>query len=80
MTRLRTPAPVVSFALNMRSEGGGVRATGRVFGKSHSTISLWEKRLAETALHWSPPAPAAGDVTVEGDEVYTRVAKNLPPS
>jgi hypothetical protein len=23
--------------------------------------------------------PAGGDITVEGDEVYTRVGENLPP-
>ena len=58
----------------------GVRATGRTFGKSHSTILRWESRLAKQAEQWSPPAPAAADVTVEGDEVYTRVSENLPPS
>ncbi len=29
--------------------------------------------------NWSPSAPTGSDVTVEGDEVYTRVGKNLPP-
>lgn len=70
---------VVSLALNVRTEGMGVRATGRSFGKSHSTISRWERRLAKQASHWSPPAPEGADVTLEGDEVYTRVSENLPP-
>jgi len=26
-----------------------------------------------------PPAPTGGDITVEGDEVYTRVSENFPP-
>ena len=34
MARLRTPARVVSAALNVRSEGLGVRATGRSFSTS----------------------------------------------
>lgn len=79
MARLRTPASIVSFALSVRTEGMGVRATGRSFGKSHSTILRWEQRLAQQVAHWSPPAPGDGDVTLEGDEVYTRVGENLPP-
>ena len=78
MARLRTASSVVSYAIKARTEGMGVRAAGRTFGKSHTTIMRWEKRLADQAQNWSPPAPAASDVTVEGDEVYTRVGKNLP--
>jgi len=70
---------VVATAVNVRTEGLGVRATGRSFGKSHSTIIRWEQRLAAQASQWSPAAPKGGDVTVEGDEVYTRVGENLPP-
>ena len=58
--------------MNVRTEGMGVRATGRSLGKSHSTIIRWERRLADQAPEWSPPAPAMAQVTVEGDEVYTR--------
>jgi hypothetical protein len=38
MSRLRTPANVVSFALKMRTEGMGIRASGRVLEKSHTSI------------------------------------------
>jgi len=79
MARLRTPAIVVSAAINVRTEGLGVRATGRSFDKSHSTIIRWERRLAEQVSQWSPPAPDGADITLEGDEVYTRCAVNLPP-
>jgi len=79
MARLRTPATVVAAAINVRTEGLGVRATGRSFGKSHSTIIRWEQRLAEQVEQWSPPAPDGCDITLEGDEVYTRVGENLPP-
>lgn len=79
MARLRTPVSRVSAALNVRTEGLGVRATGRSFGKSHATIIRWEQRLAQQAQHWSPPAPSGADITLEGDEVYTRVGENLPP-
>jgi transposase len=79
MARLRTPALVVSAAINVRTEGLGVRATGRSFGKSHATIIRWERRVAQQGSQWSPPAPDGADVTLEGDEVYTRVGENLPP-
>ena len=79
MARLRTPSQVVEFALKNRSEGMGARATGRVFNQSHTTVLRWEERLAEFTDAWSPPAPEGSDVTLEGDEVYTRVGENLPP-
>jgi transposase-like protein len=79
MSRLRTPSAIVGAALNVRTEGLGVRATGRSFGKSHSTIMRWEQRLAQQSAAWSPPVPVGSDVTLEGDEVYTRVGENLPP-
>jgi transposase-like protein len=79
MARLRAPSSIVAFALNVRSEGMGVRATARSFGKSHSTLLRWEQRLARQVNSWSPPAPQDREVTLEGDEVYTRVAENLRP-
>ena len=79
MAGLRTSSTLVSYAINARTEGMGVRATGRTFGKSHSTILRWEKRLAEQAKKWSPPAQKESNVTIEGDEIYTRVGENLPP-
>ena len=79
MARLRTSPTIVSAAINVRTEGLGLRATGRSFGKSHATIINWERRLAAYDPQWSPPAPAGSDLTVEGDEVYTRVGENLPP-
>lgn len=80
MARLRSSSEVVSYAIGARTEGMGARATGRTWGKSHTTILRWEARLVHQAEQWSPPAPAGADVTVEGDEVYTRIRENLPPS
>jgi transposase-like protein len=79
MARLRTPSSVVEFALKNRSEGMGVRATERVYDRSHATILRWEERLADNTDAWSPPVPEGREVTLEGDEVYTRVGENLPP-
>jgi transposase-like protein len=79
MSRLRTPANLVSFALKMRTEGMGIRASGRVLEKSHTSIMRWEQKLAAQSEQWSPPVPAGSDITIEGDEVYTRAGENLPP-
>ncbi len=79
MARLRTPLETVSMALKVRGEGLGVRATGRVVGKSASRIIAWEERLSQQIAQWSPKAPEGGYVTIEGDELYTRVGENLPP-
>jgi transposase-like protein len=46
MSRLRTPASIVSYALKMRTEGMGIRASGRVLEKSHTSIMRWEEKLA----------------------------------
>ena len=79
MSRLRTPASIVSFALKMRTEGMGIRASGRVLEKSHTSIMRWEQKLVAQTQQWTPYAPAGGDITIEGDEVYTRVGENLSP-
>ncbi len=44
MARLGTSQKTVSLALKMRTEGMGIRASGRVLEKSHSTILRWEQR------------------------------------
>jgi len=67
------------MAMNIRSEGLGIRATGRVLKKSGGSIITWEKRLSAQLSNWSPNAPEGGEITLEGDEVYTRVGENLPP-
>lgn len=79
MARLRTRSTVVEYALKSRSEGMGMRATGRVYGKSHATIMRWEDRLAGQGEAWSPPAPVGSEITLERDEFYTRVGENFPP-
>lgn len=79
MARLRTAPETIALAMKVRSEGLGIRATGRVLEKSPASIITWEKRVSAQIPNWSPPAPEASEVTLEGDEVYTRVGENLPP-
>lgn len=78
MFGLRKPVEQVERVLALRSEGLGIRAISRVEHLSPATVILWENRLANKAEDWSPPAPEESDITVEGDEVYTRVEKNYP--
>ena len=80
MARLRTPLATVSLAIKAGSEGLGIRATARVFDKAPNTIITWEEHLSAQLKDWSPPAPDSSDVTLEGDELYTKVKENLPPS
>lgn len=79
MAGLRTPVATVEMAFKARHEGLGVRATARVVGKSASCITTWEERLSQQLTQWSPNTPDGGTVTMEGDELYTRVGENLPP-
>ena len=79
MFRLQTPLSTISLALKRRSEGMGIRASGSVLSKAHANISRWEKRLATQVTAGSPPAPDNSALTLEGDELYTRVGEHLPP-
>jgi transposase-like protein len=76
MARLRTAPETIALALKVRSEGLGIRATGRVLEKSAAIIITWEKRVSAQVTNWSPPAPEGSEITLEGDEVYTRVGEN----
>ncbi|MDX2243756.1 MAG: hypothetical protein NW224_24025 [Leptolyngbyaceae cyanobacterium bins.302] len=49
-SHLHTPSSITAAAVNGGIEGLGRRATGRTFGKSHSTIARWEERVAD-AVH-----------------------------
>jgi transposase-like protein len=79
IANLQTPVETIALAMKARSEGLGIRATGRVLGVAANSVINWEKHLAAALSNWSPPAPTKAEVTIEGDEVYTRVGENLPP-
>jgi hypothetical protein len=38
-----------------------------------------EERVSRQASEWLPSATGNADVTIEADELYTRVGENLPP-
>lgn len=78
MAQLRTPQSVVEAAIRARSEGLGVRATAWVVGKAHSSIQNWEARMVEQAAERSLTPSREQAVTLEGNELYTKVEKNRP--
>lgn len=70
---------MVSYVTEVRTEGLDTRAFRSTVGKSHTAILRRETRLAIQAEQWSLRAPEGTDVTIEGDEVYTRIRKNFLP-
>jgi len=79
MARLRTSTATVSLAMKMRGEEMGVRASGRVLDIAYFTILRWQERMSRQETAWSPLAPEDGEITLEHDELYTRVGENLSP-
>jgi hypothetical protein len=72
IANLQAPIETIASAMKGRNEGLGIRATGRVLGVAANSVINWEKQLATAISNWSPPAPTSGEVTIDGDEVYTR--------
>ena len=82
MENLKSPISKVASALKIRSEGMGLRATGRVMGTHKNTISQWETRFAnqkETLMLYAFCHQFVS-LTFEGDELYTMVGKRTDPS
>jgi len=80
MARMNISIEKAERILRLRSEGVGMRAAGRLEGVSHATVAHIERKLAGFEAAWSPPAPADSDLTLEADELYTRVERNRPAS
>lgn len=78
MENLKTPISKVASALRLRSEGLGLRATGRVLQSNKRTITQWENRFAdqrETLMLYAFCHEFVS-LTFEGDELYTIVGKS----
>ncbi|MGB8328860.1 MAG: hypothetical protein WCE62_01940 [Polyangiales bacterium] len=66
--------------LKARSEGLGVNATCRVFEVAKNTLLNWEQRFAqlrETLMLYALMHTFLSQV-IEGDELYTKVGRNVP--
>ena len=77
---IRTPVSAIIQVLKARSEGMGVNAACHVFDIAKNTLLLWERRLSgvkETLMVYSMANTFISQV-IEGDELYTKINKNVP--
>jgi hypothetical protein len=77
---LKKPLSFIIRVLQARSEGLGFNATCRVFEISKNTLLNWEQRWANLKGPLMIYALLHTFLTqlIEGDEVYTKVGKNMP--
>jgi hypothetical protein len=82
MQDIKSPISKVAGVLKVRSEGLGVRATGRCFGMHKNTVIEWEKRFSaqKAPLMLYTLCHEFITLTFEGDELYTLVGKRGQPS
>ena len=79
---LKTPVFRIIMILTALSEGLGINATTRVFCVGKNSIYRWRNRLSslrQTLMLYSLCHQFI-QLIVEGDELYTKIGKNLPPS
>ncbi len=82
MQDIKSPISKVAAALKIRSEGMGLRATGRVLGMHKNTVSKWERLFGdqkETLMLYSFCHEFVS-LIFEGDELYTVVNKRTKAS
>lgn len=77
MENLKSPISKVASVIRVRSEGLGLRATGRCFGIHKNTVSQWESRFSDQKAPLMLYAICHDflKLTFEGDELYTVVGK-----
>ena len=72
--------PII-HVIKARSEGIGLNAACRTFGLAKNTVLDWERRFScikQTLLLYSLLHTYL-KLIIEGDELYTKVGKNVPP-
>lgn len=79
---LTTPLSRIITVLTARSEGMGLNATARTFNVSKKSVMDWEQRLGELKPTLMLYALLHEFIyqEIEGDELYTKVEQNVPPS
>jgi transposase-like protein len=78
---LRKPVSFIVQVLRTRAEGIGLNAACRAFEIAKNTLLLWERRLAgcKEVLFLYALAHTFLEQVIEGDELYTKVNRNVPP-
>ena len=79
---LRTPLSRIITILKARTEGMSLNATTRTHNVSKKSVIDWERRLADLKPTLMLYALLHEFIhqEIEGDELYTKVEKNKPPS
>ena len=78
---LRTSISRISLVLSSLTEGQEINALTRIYGVSKNSIYRWQERLSglkETLLLYALCHQFLQQV-IEGDELYTKINKNVPP-
>jgi transposase-like protein len=78
---VKTPIAVVVHVLSALTEGMGINAAARLYGVGKNSLSRWQKRrsgMKQTLLLYALTHQFLHQV-IEGDELYTRVRKNVAP-
>ncbi len=74
------PVSLIAQVLNARSEGMGLNAVTRVFKIAKNTLLEWERRFSkikQTLVFYAMLHSFLVQL-IEGDELYTKVNKNVP--
>jgi hypothetical protein len=77
---LRKPIDLIIKVLKVRSEGMGLNAACRAFDIAKNTLLNWERKFAdlkETLMIYALLHTFISQV-IEGDELYTKIGKNVP--
>jgi transposase-like protein len=79
---LRTPLSRIQQILDALNDGMSLNATCRIFHVSKNTITTWQERLSpvKDALLLYALCHQFVQQIIEGDELYTKVNKNQPPT
>ncbi len=79
---LKTPVFRIVMIMTALSEGLGINAATRVFSVGKNSIYRWQERLSslqQTLMLYSLCRQFI-ELIIEGDELYTKIGKNVPPS
>ena len=78
---IQKPISLIITVIKSRTEGLGLNAACRTFDIAKNTLLNWERRffgIRQTLLLYAL-IHSFLKLIIEGDEVYTRVGKNVPP-
>ena len=81
MFNLKTPLSKIALVLNARTEGMSFNATCRSHAISPNTLQHWETKFGalKDVLFLYSVTHLFIEMLIEGDELYTKVNRNVPP-